>query len=55
MIVYQDTKKQFIDDVNLNQIVNKIYDEYRIEDKSVNAIITRKDMINILTGRHSSE
>lgn len=28
MIVYQDTKKQFIDDVNLNQIVNKIYDEY---------------------------
>lgn len=28
MIVYQDTKKQFINDVNLNQIVNKIYDEY---------------------------
>ena len=26
----------------------KIYDEYRIKDKSVNAIITRKDMINIL-------
>ncbi len=28
MIVYHDTKKQFINDVNLNQIVNKIYDEY---------------------------
>ena len=28
MIVYQDTKKQFIKDVDLNQIVNKIYDEY---------------------------
>ena len=26
----------------------KIYDEYRIEDKSVNAIITRKDMISLL-------
>lgn len=26
----------------------KIYDEYRIEDKSVNAIITRKDMITLL-------
>lgn len=28
MIVYQSTKKQFLDDVDLNQIVNKIYDEY---------------------------
>ena len=28
MIVYQDTKKQFIEDVDLNQIVNKIYEEY---------------------------
>ena len=28
MIVYQDTKKQFLADVDLNQIVNKIYSEY---------------------------
>ena len=28
MIVYQDTKKQFLLDVDLNQIVKKIYDEY---------------------------
>ena len=28
MIVYQSTKKQFIDDVDLNQIVKKIYEEY---------------------------
>ena len=28
MIVYQSTKKQFLEDVDLNQIVNKIYDEY---------------------------
>ena len=28
MIVYQDTKQQFLKDVDLNQIVTKIYDEY---------------------------
>ncbi len=28
MIIYQDTKKQFIKDVDLNQIVNKIYEDY---------------------------
>ena len=28
MIVYQDTKKQFQTDVDLNRIVDKIYDEY---------------------------
>lgn len=28
MIVYQDIKKHFIEDVDLNKIVNKIYEEY---------------------------
>lgn len=28
MIVYQDTKQQFLNDVDLNQIVSKIYSEY---------------------------
>lgn len=28
MIVYQETKQRFLEDVDLNRIVNKIYDEY---------------------------
>ena len=28
MLVYEGIKKDFIDDVNLNKIVNKIYERY---------------------------
>lgn len=29
MLVYEEIKSEFIDDVNLNMIVNKIYERYK--------------------------
>ena len=39
MLVYEGVKSGFIDDVNLNKIVDKIYDKYKSVDSDESTVI----------------